>query len=193
MVKIGMLLPEADMVPMAQKVVKDMNVEIACLKAISSVDAVNEARLAVEAGAKIVIARGYQAKMIKHYTNIPLIEMKLHAQEIGLLLQKAKLMVKKEHPVIALIAFDNMLCDMSYMEELFGVTLKVAVMKRSEETPGILDEMEAYHPDLVIGGEITCNEAERRGYLTLFYRATEESIKEALESARAMAFAAEIE
>lgn len=193
MVKIGMLLPEADMVPMAQKVVKDMNVEIACLKAISSVDAVNEARLAVEAGAKIVIARGYQAKMIKHYTNIPLIEMKLHAQEIGLLLQKAKLMVKKEHPVIALIAFDNMLCDMSYMEELFGVTLKVAVMKRSEETPGILDEMEAYHPDLVIGGEITCNEAERRGYLTLFYRATEESIKEALESARTMAFAAEIE
>lgn len=193
MVKIGMLLPEADMVPMAEKVVKDMNVEIACLKVISSVDVVNEARLAVEAGAKIVIARGYQAKMIKQYTNIPLIEMKLHAQEIGLLLQKAKLMVKKEHPVIALIAFDNMLCDVSYMEELFGVTLKVAVMKRSEETPGILDKMEAYHPDLVIGGEITCNEAERRGYLTLFYRATEESIKEALESARAMAFATEIE
>ena len=193
MVKIGMLLPEADMVPMAEKVVKDMNVEIACLKAISSVDVVNEARLAVEAGAKIVIARGYQAKMIKQYTNIPLIEMKLHAQEIGLLLQKAKLMVKKEHPVIALIAFDNMLCDVSYMEELFGVTLKVAVMKRSEETPGILDKMGAYHPDLVIGGEITCNEAERRGYLTLFYRATEESIKEALESARAMAFATEIE
>ena len=193
MVKIGMLLPEADMVPMAEKVVKDMNVGIACLKAISSVDVVNEARLAVEAGAKIVIARGYQAKMIKQYTNIPLIEMKLHAQEIGLLLQKAKLMVKKEHPVIALIAFDNMLCDVSYMEELFGVTLKVAVMKRSEETPGILDKMEAYHPDLVIGGEITCNEAERRGYLTLFYRATEESIKEALESARAMAFATEIE
>lgn len=193
MVKIGMLLPEADMVPMAEKVVKDMNVEIACLKAISSVDVVNEARLAVEAGAKIVIARGYQAKMIKQYTNIPLIEMKLHAQEIGLLLQKAKLMVKKEHPVIALIAFDNMLCDVSYMEELFGVTLKVAVMKRSEETPGILDKMEAYHPDLVIGGEITCNEAERRRYLTLFYRATEESIKEALESARAMAFATEIE
>lgn len=55
MVKIGMLLPEADMVPMAEKVVKDMNVEIACLKAISSVDVVNEARLAVEAGAKIVI------------------------------------------------------------------------------------------------------------------------------------------
>ena len=193
MVKIGMLLPEADMVPMAEKVVKDMNVEIACLKAISSVDVVNEARLAVEAGAKIVIARGYQAKMIKQYTNIPLIEMKLHAQEIGLLLQKAKLMVKKEHPVIALIAFDNMLCDVSYMEELFGVTLKVAVMKRSEETPGILDKMGAYHPDLVIGGEITCNEAERRGYPTLFYRATEESIKEALESARAMAFATEIE
>lgn len=193
MVKIGMLLPEADMVPMAEKVVKDMNVEIACLKAISSVDVVNEARLAVEAGAKIVIARGYQAKMIKQYTNIPLIEMKLHAQEIGLLLQKAKLMVKKEHPVIALIAFDNMLCDVSYMEELFGVTLKVAVMKRSEETPGILDKMEAYHPDLVIGGEITCNEAERREYPTLFYRATEESIKEALESARAMAFATEIE
>ena len=50
MVKIGMLLPEADMVPMAENVVKDMNVEIACLKAISSVDVVNEARLAVRGG-----------------------------------------------------------------------------------------------------------------------------------------------
>ena len=110
MVKIGMLLPEERMVEPARKIIEENHLDVVYLEAVHTVDAVNKARIAVETGAHILVARGYQAKLIKEYTNIPVVEIRFHAQEIGLLIQKAKTILKKEHPHIALIAFENMLC-----------------------------------------------------------------------------------
>lgn len=193
MVKIALLVPNEEMLEIAQKVKEEQHLAVDYMKVIQSVDAVNEARLAVEAGSHIIVARGYQAKLIKEYTNVPLVEIRLHAQEIGLLLVKAKAMIKKENPHIGLILFDNMLCDMSHMEELFGVRLSIAYLSKMEDTVPKLYEMSKDRPDLIIGGEITCAEAERMGYPTLFYDSTEESIKEAMLAAERMAYAAETE
>lgn len=192
MVKIGMLLPEERMVEPARRIIEENKLNVVYLKAAHTVDAVNEARLAVEAGAHILVARGYQAKLIKQYTNIPVVEMRFHAQEIGLLLQQAMSIVKKEHPYIVLIAFENMLCDMSYMEQLFHVKLDVIYLHRIEEAEGILAGLKE-RPDMVIGGESTCRAAETMGYPALFYQSTEESIREALLSAKNASYAAESE
>ena len=159
------------------------HLDVVYLEAVHTVDAVNKARIAVEDGAHILVARGYQAKLIKEYTNIPVVEIRFHAQEIGLLIQKAKTILKKEHPHIALIAFENMLCDMSYMEQLFDIRLDVIYLKRIEEAESIIADFEE-RPDLIIGGEGTCRAAETMGYSTLFYQSTEESLKEALLAAR---------
>lgn len=193
MSKIGMLLPEKGMEEKARTIVAESKADVVYLKAIATVDAVNEARLAVEAGAYIVIARGYQAQLIKQYTNIPLVEMRLQPQEIGLLIQQAKILVKKEHPVIAILAFENMLADLSYMEELFGVTLKIEYLDRIEDAVQRISDMQDEMVDVIIGGEITCQAAERLGYPSLFYQSTEESLREALKTAENMAFALEIE
>lgn len=193
MSKIGMLLPEKGMEEKARTIVAESKADVVYLKAIATVDAVNEARLAVEAGAHIIIARGYQAQLIKQYTNIPLVEMRLQPQEIGLLIQQAKILVKKEHPVIAILAFENMLADLSYMEELFGVTLKIEYLDRIEEAMQRISDMKEEMVDVIIGGEITCQAAERLGYPSLFYQSTEESLREALKTAENMAFALEIE
>lgn len=192
MVKIGMLLPEERMVDPSKRIIKENNLEVVYIKAIHTVDTVNEARNAVEAGAHILVARGYQAKMIKQYTNIPVVEMRFHVQEIGLLIQKAKTIVKKEHPYIVLITFENMLCDLSYVETLFDIRLKVIYLNRIEEAEGIIAGLEET-PDIIIGGERTCRAAETMGYLALFYQSTEESIKEALLAAKNAAYAAESE
>ena len=183
MVKIGMLLPEERMVEPARKIIEENHLDVVYLEAVHTVDAVNKARIAVEAGAHILVARGYQAKLIKEYTNIPVVEIRFHAQEIGLLIQKAKTILKKEHPHIALIAFENMLCDMSYMEQLFDIRLDVIYLKRIEEAESIIADFEE-RPDLIIGGEGTCRAAETMGYSTLFYQSTEESLKEALLAAK---------
>lgn len=193
MSKIGMLLPEKGMEEKARTIVAESKADVVYLKAIATVDAVNEARLAVEAGAHIIIARGYQAQLIKQYTNIPLVEMRLQPQEIGLLIQQAKILVKKEHPVIAILAFENMLADLSYMEELFGVTLKIEYLDRIEDAMQRISDMKEEMVDVIIGGEITCQAAERLGYPSLFYQSTEESLREALKTAENMAFALEIE
>ena len=192
MVKIGMLLPEERMVEPARKIIEENHLDVVYLEAVHTVDAVNKARIAVEAGAHILVARGYQAKLIKEYTNIPVVEIRFHAQEIGLLIQKAKTILKKEHPHIALIAFENMLCDMSYMEQLFDIRLDVIYLKRIEEAESIIADFEE-RPDLIIGGEGTCRAAETMGYSTLFYQSTEESLKEALLAAKNASYAAESE
>ena len=142
MVKIGMLLPEERMVEPARKIIEENHLDVVYLEAVHTVDAVNKARIAVETGAHILVARGYQAKLIKEYTNIPVVEIRFHAQEIGLLIQKAKTILKKEHPHIALIAFENMLCDMSYMEQLFDIRLDVIYLKRIEEAESIIADFE---------------------------------------------------
>lgn len=193
MMRIGMLLPEAGMMKTARKLMEDNKMDLAYLKAIHTVDTVNEARLAVEAGSDILIARGYQAMLIKEYTNIPLVEMHLHTQEIGLLIKKAKQMVRKEQPTIGLIAFDNMLRDLTHMEELFEVRLLVANLCRIEDVAQILAAMSEQEVDIIIGGEITCGAAEQMGYPTVFYQSTEESLTEAYQIAKSMAFAVERE
>lgn len=192
MVKIGMLLPEERMIEPARKIIEENQMEVVYLKAIHTVDAVNEARNAIEAGAHILVARGYQAKMIKDYTHIPVVEIRFHAQEIGLLIQKAKTIIKKKHPYIVLIAFENMLCDMSYMEQLFDIHFDVIYMNRIEEAEEIIAGMEEC-PDLIIGGEETCRAAQTMGYSTLYYQSTEESLREALLGAKNASYAAESE
>lgn len=187
-----MLLPEERMVEPAKKIIDENNLEVVYIKAVHTVDAVNEARKAVEVGAHILVARGYQAKLIKQYTNIPVVEMRFHAQEIGLLIQKAKTIVKKEHPHITLIAFENMLCDLSYIETLFDIRLDVIYLNRIEEAERIIAGLKEM-PDIIIGGEGTCRAAETMGYPALFYQSTEESLKEALLAAKNASYAAESE
>lgn len=191
--KIGILVRHEDMLEKAKRIAQEQKIDVAYMKVIETVDTVNEARAAVEAGAQILVARGYQAMLIKEYTNIPLVEIRLHAQEIGLLLKKAKGIARKERPRIALIAFENMLCDLSWMSELFQVELYIDYIEKAEDIAEKLHEISRDRPDVIIGGEMTCREAEKMGYPALFYESTEESITEALLSAKKMIFAAEAE
>ena len=85
-----------------------------------------------------------------------------------------------------------MLCDMSYMEQLFDIRLDVIYLKRIEEAESIIADFEE-RPDLIIGGEGTCRAAETMGYSTLFYQSTGESLKEALLAAKNASYAAESE
>ena len=62
--------------------------------------------------------------MIKQYTDIPVVEIVLTAQEMALLVTRAKQIVKKPKPMIAVVGFYNMFCDMSYFDELYEILRK---------------------------------------------------------------------
>ena len=193
MIKIGMLLPYEDMLLIAKRVIEETGIQVDYLKVVNTVDAVNEARNALEAGAHILIARGYQAKLIQQYTKLPVVAMRLHAQEIGLLIQRAKNMVRKEHPKIGLIVFENMLADMSHMEELFGIDLEIRYMHHLDEIHQLLMELSDKQIDFIIGGEAVCRAAGNKGIPSLIYEATDESVREALTAAADLARIAESE
>lgn len=193
MTKIAILLPYENMLETAQEVIREKQCPIDYLKVIESENAVNEARIAVEQGIDIIIARGYQAQLIKEYTNIPVVEMRFHAQEIGLLLLRAKKLSHMEKPVIGLIAFENMLCDLSHMEELFNISLRIAYIERIEEVPDLLHIMKKEGVDCVIGGDTVNIEAEKIGCLSIKFSVTKESISDAIERAKNMAYAVENE
>lgn len=193
MTKIAVLLPYEDMEETTRKVISENHYEIDYVKVIESENTVNEARLAAEQGVNIIIARGYQAQLIKEYTNIPVVEMCFQAQEIGLLIQRARRLSHKECPVIGLIAFENMLCDLSHMEELFDIRLLISYIDRIEEVPNVLHQMIKDGMDCVIGGDTVNIEAERIGCFSIKFESTEESIRNAMERAKSMAYAVENE
>lgn len=71
MIKIGMLLPYEDMLLIAKRVIEETGIQVDYIKVVNTVDAVNEVRNALEAGAHILIVRGYQTKLIQQYTRLP--------------------------------------------------------------------------------------------------------------------------
>ena len=95
MVKIGMLLPEERMVEPARKIIEENHLDVVYLEAVHTVDAVNKARIAVEAGAHILVARGYQAKLIKEYTNIPVVEIRFMHRRLVCSFRKQRRFLRK--------------------------------------------------------------------------------------------------
>ncbi len=186
MSKIALLLPYREMVEPALAVIGREEADIDYVRAVETVDAVNEARRAVEAGARIIVARGFQAMLIKEYLNVPVIEMRVHAQEMGLLIAKAKTIIKKPEPNVGVLVYENMLCDMSHLGELMGVQLSISYMHRVEDLAEALLSLADRKPDIIIGGRAMCTEAEKLGFPTLFLKAENESIAEAIKEARTM-------
>lgn len=183
MIKVAVLVPRKYMAEISEKIAPSYEIELTDCRVIDTADAVNEARRAAENGAQLIIARGYQAKIMRRFTDLNIVEIHFTAQEIGLLIKKACSVCGKPHPYIRILSFENMLPDLSHMEELFDIRLGISVLEKGEEAGNIIAGLEKDRPDIIIGGEMTCRAAQDQGYLTIFYQSTEESIGEAFRSA----------
>ena len=122
--RIALLVPREEMLHQAHNILQEKRYSIGEMRVIQSESTVAEARKSIAGGASIIIARGLQASLIKRYTDIPVIEIVLTAQEMALLVMRARQIVKKQLPVIAVVGFRNMFCDMSYFDELYDIRLK---------------------------------------------------------------------
>ena len=154
MSKIAVLLPKEYMLEQAKNVIQEKNLSIDILKVIKTADSVYEARKAMEQGAGIIVARGVQAAYIREYTNIPVAEIILTGQEIGLMVAAArKLVPDRKRPQIALIGFQSMFSDTTYFDELFGITLKTYFMTSMEQAAEKVALAIAEGADVLLGGD----------------------------------------
>lgn len=194
MSKIAILLPKEYMLEQARNVIREDELDIDILKVIKTSDSVYEARQAVEQGAEVVLARGVQAAFIRQYTNIPVAELTLTGQEIGLMIASAKRKVPdKKCPQIALIGFKNMFSDTTYADELFDIRLKFYDITAIEQAAEKVDLAIQEGADVLLGGDTVNALAAQKGIPAQFIDSTEESIRSAIGVAKKMILTAEAE
>ena len=181
--KIALFVPRTEMAAIARNLIAEKPYGISEVKTIRTDLAVGEASLAAANGATIIIARGLQASLIRENINVQVVEIVMTAQEMALLVKEAKRLVKKERPVISVIGFENMFSDMSYFNEIYDIELRrylVPMGERIEDAARMaLDE----RPDVVIGGEMVVEMAGKDGIPAVFFTATEDSLRNAMENA----------
>ena len=151
--KIALLVPKDEMLYQAHNILQEKKYEIWDMRVVSTETAVAEAQQLIAAGASILIARGLQASLIKQQTDIPVVEIVLTAQEMALLIMRAKQIIKKAKPVIAVVGFRNMFCDMSYFNELFQIELRTYFVSDGEELEYLTRLAIKEQADLIIGGD----------------------------------------
>ena len=193
MVDITLFVPREEMLHQAHNILQTEGYNVKEVKLINTADSVSEARSTVSRGTNIIIARGYQASLIKQYTNIPVVEITLTGQEMGLLITKAKKIVNKKRAVIGVVGFNNMFCDMTYFNEIYEVELRTYLVPDAESLNNAIEQAIGDNLDIIIGGDSAIMAASAAGIPSLFLSSTEDSIREAFKVAQKMQYAIEIE
>ena len=187
--KIVLLVPREEMLYLAHNILQEKKYAIAQMRVIQTENTVVEARNSIAAGADIIIARGLQASLIKQYTDVPVVEIVATAQEMALLVVKARQIVKKARPIIAVVGFQNMFCDMTYFETIYDIKLRTYFAANGS---GLKEKaMEAVEDgaDLMIGGDIAVETAKEADIPSLFLSITEDSLCTAFSMAESLDFA----
>lgn len=187
--KIVLLVPREEMLYLAHNILQEKKYAIAQMRVIQTENTVVEARNSIAAGADIIIARGLQASLIKQYTDVPVVEIVATAQEMALLVVKARQIVKKARPIIAVVGFQNMFCDMTYFETIYDIKLRTYFAANGS---GLKEKaMEAVEDgaDLMIGGDIAVETAKEADIPSLFLSITEDSLRTAFSMAESLDFA----
>ncbi len=193
MSEITLFVPREEMLHQAHDILLTENYTIKDMKVVASADAVSEARSALARGTSIIIARGYQASLIKYYTNIPVVEIQLTGQEMGLLITRAKKITKKNRPVIGVVGFNNMFCDMTHFNQIYDIDLRTYFVSNPDELSIAINQAINDNLDIVIGGDNAITAASRAGIPSLFLSSTEDSIREAFKMAENMKYVADID
>lgn len=187
--RIVLLVAREEMLYQAHNILQEKKFRIAKMRAIRTENAVTEAHQEISDGATILIARGLQASLIKRYTDIPVVEIVLTAQEMALLIMRARQIVHKPHPMIAVVGFKNMFCDMSYFDEIYDIELRTYYAKEDSMLQQAAQAAVSDGVDLIIGGDTAVKGATAAGIPSLFLSMTEDSMRQAFAVAEQMDYA----
>lgn len=191
---IAVFVPDQEMYGQVKEILKEKEYHVKILKVIETESAVYEARKAIsDEGINIIVARGKQLSDIRRYTNVAVSEIQMTAQEMGLLVNKAKAAVGKANPKIAVFYWENMLCDTTYFDILYGIRLTRYQFRDEEDWRNIFIRACVDRPDIIIGGKSAREAADRQGIPSLAYLSTGESIRIAMDNAESLYAMAEAE
>ena len=178
-----LFVPRQEMIDQVMAVLKDKDYAIKDMRVIFTKDTAHETKKAIAEGAELFIARGRQAALIKQCTDIPVAEIRMTAQEMGLLVKEAREMLGKQHPIIGIVGYKNMFCDMSMFDRLYDVDIRMYYAKADDELEIMAQKAITDGVDLVIGGDTVVEMAKRSDFPALFLAPTEDSMRNAFSLA----------
>jgi transcriptional regulator with PAS, ATPase and Fis domain len=191
---IALFVPNNKMYRQAQSILEGMeNHHVVLIKKTTTEEVTSEAQKAISMGINVIIARGRQAVEIKNTTNVTVTNIILTAQELGLLIMKAKNLISKERITVGLFGWGNMFCDTSHFEELFGITLKQYTLSDEEEWRNVILNATTDHLDVIIGGKSVLEYANQLGVPGIYLSGTGESLAISIREAESLYRMAEIE
>ncbi len=198
MAKMAVLVPHPDMAAMAEQMFHEYTqITRKTVELIGNDEAADRARELAAEGCDVIMARGLQAKRIKRAVTLPVVELRVTAQELGLQVQHLKKELGSTMPKLAVIGFDNMLCDTAQFDELFGVELVRHVVKTDDDYAAAVrravDEELENGAEGIIGGNTSCRRAAELGLPCRFISGGIDSVREAFEMARHICYALDIE
>lgn len=189
MAKVAILLPLKEMRALAAPLVPEYsNISLVCLDYVETQFAVSRA-LEVEHDCDLIIARGVQARLIKHNTSLPVVEIQITTQELGMVILELRRELGVECPRLGLICFRNMIGDTSHFDDLFGIDLKCYFAESQQELIGAVSRAMDDGCLGVVGGEIVCQCAKTLNLPSRFLPAGTESIRNALATASRVCYA----
>lgn len=192
MSKLVIAVPNQIMVTQAENAARSLGVDATVLLENSRtvVESVKRER---EHGAAVAIARGNHANLLLHETDMPLVEIVLSGQNMAMLFSEARRQCKKENARIGLVGFRNMFGDTSTLAQVLGVNVMPFLANRTDELRMCTQKAAEAGVDIVIGGEIVAEEAEKLGLKHLFLHSTQDSIETAIAVAKRILYAIEME
>lgn len=168
------------------------SLEIICVQRAHIDEVVGLGRDLENKGCELIVTRGVLAQLLHETLTIPIVEMKVTAQEMGMVIRELKERNGQDCRSIGLIGYTNMFGATDHYEELFDVSLhKYFVRSRDELEPAVeqalLDGCAA-----VIGGNTVCRKAEELGLPCSSIPSGMESLSIALHNASMVSYAIEL-
>ena len=193
MTRTAILLPYPAQQEQIVQIAKEYELlDIMCVEHSNTDSVVAMGRDLAQKGCELIIARGVHAQLLREKVMLPLVEMKVTTQEMGIVICRLKNDLNAVKPVIGLVGYSNMFGNTDHYDELFGIHLKkYMVTEQSELTESVKlavkDGCQA-----IIGGDTAYMQAQKMGIPCSKIPAGMESLTNALESAARVSYAIEL-
>ncbi len=163
MAKVAVLVPSQELCNLAQPLVGTFpSITLMTLEYIKTSQAESRARELERQGCDLIVARGVQARIIKQSVKLPVVEISVTLQELASVMLELKSELALPCPRIGLIGVANMFSDTSRFNELFGIELKLYMVRQNEELANAVSQAQADGCVGVIGGDIVCETARQK-------------------------------
>lgn len=194
MANIAFISPSQQLSHEAEKIAAEHNLPLALNEVYSTGYTDNESaeyyKNLVRGGIDMFIARGFQAQIISSAVDVPVIEIHITAEELGILIRQGRSMLNDENALIAAVCSYNMLSSTAKLDSLIDANVKRYITYNYADGVSAVNQALKDGAKLIIGGVANCAYAQQYdGIKTLTISTGKESLEESFRIAKWVATA----